>query len=173
MENKQQPILLSFTTAEKVYQAIIESLPHIVWVGDSDGQVTFMNKAWHDLTGYSMEESLGEGWAAAIHPKDAPELLKKWGNAYTHGEPYQGECRFVNKDGTVIYCTFIGLPVRDENGEITNWVGMDLNITKEKILEKELKDKISELEKMNQMMVDREMKMIELKKEIQKLKNDK
>ena len=173
MDDKQDSILLNFTTPENVYQAIIESLPHIVWVADSEGQVTYVNKAWHDLTGYSFEESLSTGWAVAIHPKDAPELLQKWENAYKYGEPYERECRFVSKDGTIIYCTFIGLPVRDENGEITNWVGMDLNITKEKILEKELKDKISELEKMNQMMVDREMKMIELKKEIQKLKNDK
>ena len=92
MENKQQSILLSFTTSEKVYQTIIESLPHI----NSEGQVTFVNKAWQDLTGYSIEESLGAGWAAAIHPKDAPELLQKWENVYENGEAYQGECRFAS-----------------------------------------------------------------------------
>ncbi|MCH8330114.1 MAG: PAS domain S-box protein [Bacteroidetes bacterium] len=96
MDDKQDSILLNFTTPENVYQAIIESLPHIVWVADSEGQVTYVNKAWHDLTGYSFEESLSTGWAVAIHPKDAPELLQKWENVYENGEAYQGECRFAS-----------------------------------------------------------------------------
>ena len=66
-----------------------------------------------------------------------------------------------------------GLPVMDENGKIINWVGIGLNITAEKIAEKKLQNKILELEKINEMMVDREIKMIELKKEIQELKSGK
>jgi PAS domain S-box-containing protein len=55
--------------------------------------------------------------------------------------------------------TFIQATVRD--------------ITKQKEQEKELNEKILELEKFNKMMVDREIKMTELKKEIEELKEKK
>ncbi len=45
------------------------------------------------------------------------------------------------------------------------------DITKRKIAEKKLEEKIKDLERLNEVMIGRELKMIELKKEIQKLKS--
>ena len=159
-----------FTTTEEVYRTLVETFPHVVWVGNSDGNVTFLNQAWYEWTGRAVEESLGSRWAESVHPDDAEALLAKWKKAYSEGAPYEGECRFVATDGSFKNATFIGVPVRDHSGKITNWVGIDIDITKLKQAEEKLQEKIRELETINELMVDRELKMVELKEEIKRLK---
>ncbi|MCH8021328.1 sigma 54-interacting transcriptional regulator, partial [candidate division KSB1 bacterium] len=132
---------------EKLYRTLIESIPHVIWLGSADGQVTFLNKAWQEWTGRDIEESLGSKWAESVHPEDAPGLLAKWERAYKHGEPYNGECRFKAKDGSYKTITFIGTPVRDESGKITSWAGIDIDITERKQAEEALRQANDELER--------------------------
>ena len=117
------------TAKEALYRTLIESVPHLIWLGESDGQVTFLNRAWHELTGRPNEDSWGTGWAESLHPDDLPTVLAKWERAYKHSEPYHGECRFRASDGSYKTMTFIGTPVRDNSGEIINWVGINTDIT--------------------------------------------
>lgn len=113
---------------EALYRTLIEAAPQIIWVADADGQVALLNKAWHEFSGRTDEESLGTRWAEALHPEDLPDVLAKWERAYTRGETYSGECRFQAKDGSYQTFIFIGAPVRDNSGEIINWVGINTNI---------------------------------------------
>ena len=82
--------------------------------------------------------------------------------------------------------TGITVHARDEIGELTtsfNQMTKDLDTSKNELVEygkklektvsertKELKQKVDELERFNKLVVNRELKMIELKEEIQKLK---
>ena len=95
---------------EALYRTLIETIPHLVWFGDANGQVRFLIKAWQEWTGRDREESLGSKWAESLHPEDAPGLLAKWERAYKHGEPYTGECRFKARDGSYKTVTFIDTP---------------------------------------------------------------
>ena len=155
---------------EIVYQAIIEAVPHVIWVAESEGQVIFINRAWKEWTGREVEDSLGTRWTESVHPDDAPELLAKWKRAYSEGAPYEGECRFVTKDGSSKHISFVGIPVRDESGTITNWFGIDFDVSDLKRTEKQLRDKLRQLEIANAAMVDRELRMVELKDEIRRLR---
>ena len=58
---------------------------------------------------------------------------------------------------------------RLSNGDV---VAIFSNVTDRITAEKALKEKLEELEQINKLMVGRELKMIELKKEIKKLKGD-
>ncbi len=155
---------------EQIYKEIIETLPHVVWVGDSEGKVVFINETWEGWTGMTSEEALGHGWVNAVHPEDVAELLSKWENAYKNGAPYYGECRFVHLNGTILYCSFLAKPVFNSEGVITNWIGLDMDISPMKCVENKLKDKVRELERINDLMIDRELKMAALKSEIKILK---
>ena len=61
-------------------------------------------------------------------------------------------------------------PEKLSDGSIT-WYGYNYDITKRKQSEELLKDKVAESENMNKLMVGRELKMIELKKENERLRN--
>ena len=125
---KQKEAERALASQEALYRTLIEAAPQVIWVADADGQVALLNKAWHEFSGRTDEESLGTRWAEALHPEDIPDVLAKWERAYTHGETYSGECRFQAKDGSYQTFIFIGTPVRDDSGAIINWVGINTNI---------------------------------------------
>ena len=125
---KQKEAERALASQEALYRTLIEAAPQVIWVADADGQVALLNKAWHEFSGRTDEESLGTRWAEALHPEDVPDVLAKWERAYTHGETYSGECRFQAKDGSYQTFIFIGTPVRDNSGAIINWVGINTNI---------------------------------------------
>ena len=134
------------TFSLEVYRTLIETIPHVVWVADREGNVTFLSPAWKAWTGREVGDSYGTRWAESIHPDDAPELLAKWKAAYSEGARYEGECRFVGEDGSVKHISFIGSPVRDDEGRITNWVGIDVDITEIKNAEERLQEAHARLE---------------------------
>ena len=125
---KQKEAERALASQEALYRTLIEAAPQVIWVADADGQVALLNKAWHEFSGRSEEESLGTRWAEALHPEDLPDVLAKWERAFNHGETYSGECRFQAKDGSYQTFIFIGTPVRDSSGNIINWVGINTNI---------------------------------------------
>ena len=125
---KQKEAERALASQEALYRTLIEAAPQVIWVADADGQVALLNKAWHEFSGRTDEESLGTRWAEALHPEDLPDVLAKWERAYTHGETYSGECRFQAEDGSYETFIFIGTPVRDDSGKIINWVGINTNI---------------------------------------------
>ncbi|MCH6560067.1 sigma 54-interacting transcriptional regulator, partial [candidate division KSB1 bacterium] len=133
---------------ETLYRTLIDSIPHVIWLASAEGQATFLNKAWQEWTGRDVEESLGSKWAESVHPEDAPGLLAKWERAYKHGESYEGECRFKTKEGSYKAVTFIGTPVRDDSGKISNWVGINIDITERKRAEDALRDSENSLRKL-------------------------
>ena len=82
------------------------------------------------------------------------------------------ELNLKKKDGKIIWATLTARAHRNEKGEI-DWVdGAIEDITVKKELEEKEKKRSAELEKMNKFMSNREMKMVELKREIENLKNN-
>jgi len=135
---------------KNLYSKLVETIPHVIWTGNSKGEVTFLNKAWKDWTGREIKDSLGNKWAESVHPDDVEKLLAKWKRAYKYGESYRGECRFKTKDGLYKYTSFVGVPVRDSSGKINNWIGIDVDITEHKRFEKQIKASLKEKERLLQ-----------------------
>ncbi len=81
------------------------------------------------------------------------------------------ECRFVSNDGTVTYCAYVGVPVKNEKGRVLNWIGIDFDITARKHAEQELHNKIDELTKLNALLEERDKEMKELKKLLENLQH--
>lgn len=61
-------------------------------------------------------------------------------------------------------------PVLDDDGLLINFVGVQQDVTKRETMTNELEQTNTDLKALNKLMVDRELKMIELKEELQKLK---
>ena len=129
-----------------VYWTLIEAMPHVIWVTDPTGKNTFLSPAWKAWTGREVEDSHGTRWAESIHPDDAAHVLAKWEVAHKKGASYEGECRFVATDGAVKHISFMGTPVTDDAGRITNWVGIDVDVTAIKSAEAKLADAHATLE---------------------------
>lgn len=115
-------------TENLAFREVLDALPHLVWVADKEGQVTFLNSTWTVWTGRDIQSSLGEAWSTSLHPEDASQLVAGWEHAHTNGTSYEGETRFVHTDGTVIPCTYLGKPIKGDDGEVLQWVGTNLDL---------------------------------------------
>jgi two-component system, cell cycle sensor histidine kinase and response regulator CckA len=109
--------------SEAEFRLLVETLPQIVWITGPDGRHLDFNQRWLDMTGLSLEESLGEGWANAFHPDDQDRARARWDQAITTGEPYEIEYRLRSADGTFHWMLGRALPLRDESGRILKWFG--------------------------------------------------
>jgi PAS domain S-box-containing protein len=117
---------------EQRSRALTDAMPQLVWATDAAGNHTYYNQRWYDYTGLSEEESMGFGFALALHPDDKARTLERWERAWRDGASYEIEYRFRRRDG--VYRWFIGraMPVRDDSGAIIEWVGTCTEIDEQK-----------------------------------------
>lgn len=129
------------------YQGIVDSLPQMVWVTDERGRHTYFNRQWYSFTGFAEEESLGFGFADALHPDDRERTLKRWRRAWQDGEPYEIEYRFYSRPHRA-YRWFLGraAPVRDDADRIVQWIGTCTDIELQKRAQAQVRRRTDELE---------------------------
>ena len=105
------------------FEALADALPQLVWSTRSDGQSDYFSKQWCQFTGTRASDSYGTGWHNHVHPEDLTAVSKAWRDAITTGHPYSVEFRLRNTIGNYRWMLARGLPVSDEFGPITRWVG--------------------------------------------------
>lgn len=114
---------------EELYRTLTEAIPHVIWLGEADGQVSYQNRAYEALTGRPLSETLGLGWTSDLHPDDYEPFLQAYQVAYAQGRDDRRECRFRAKDGSYRTISYIGTPITDEEGTVTRWVGINTDVT--------------------------------------------
>ncbi|RYF39975.1 MAG: PAS domain S-box protein, partial [Comamonadaceae bacterium] len=131
---------------EARFRALTEQAPVIVWNVDASGRVTYLNRAWLDLVGGSMEDWLGHKWMQRTHPEDVEEMKVHWQRSRETLQPYVGTRRILGKDGAWHTTSYRAAPVIDEHGAIAFWVGIDTDITELKAIEQALRNSNEELQ---------------------------
>jgi PAS domain S-box-containing protein len=122
--------------SEQRYRSLSEAMPQIVWATDANGSHFYYNQRWYEYTGLTEEESLGFGFAHALHPEDRERTLKRWQSAWRDGESYEIEYRFYSRPRQE-YRWFLGraVPVKNASGQIVQWVGTCTDIEEQKLVE--------------------------------------
>ncbi|MFE8598456.1 sensor histidine kinase [Archangium violaceum] len=112
--------------AEQVrqFQLLADTLPHLAWMSRPDGTCEYVNRPWCVYTGLSMEESLGGGWARAIHPEDLPRILAHWQRTRDTLNGHEAELRLRRaSDGTWRWFIARAQPARAADGTLLRWIG--------------------------------------------------
>lgn len=118
--------------AERRYETIAEAIPSFVWLDAPDGSAIYANKRWLEYTGLTEEQNRGYGWQVVVHPEDAARLDAERERTLTTGQPFEDECRYRGKDGKYRWFLFRSIPLRDESGTITSWLGTATDIDRQK-----------------------------------------
>jgi PAS domain S-box-containing protein len=150
---------------------IMDTIPDIIYLLDLNGNLIKWNRKGEIVTGYSSEEIKGKYVLDFFHDKDKPVVIKAIQEAFEKG--YRDiEAGLLLKDGTVVPYHWTGVPLKDEQGKVIALIGVGRDITEREKMEEELKKRVKELEEFYDMAVGREIRMIELKKEIESLKEE-
>lgn len=126
---EQVKISEALVKQETLYRTLIESIPHIIWLENAAGEAVFINKTWSQTTGLSEAESLGYGWNKALHPDDKANAAAIAQKARKAGKSFSGEARYRTKEGDYRHYRYLGIPVKNDAGEIINWVSINTDVT--------------------------------------------
>ncbi|MHC4701772.1 MAG: PAS domain-containing protein [Planctomycetota bacterium] len=118
--------------SEERFRSLSESSPVGIFHTDEQGAVLYTNPQWQRITGLSLEESLGFGWARAIHPDDKDRILGLWDECLREEKGYSGEFRFLASSGQVKWVYTSTSPIRSARGDVVGHVGMNQDITEQK-----------------------------------------
>ena len=53
--------------AQAQVRAIVESVPHLMWTGNADGDIEYLNPQWLSYTGVDEAQQLRLGWLQQVH----------------------------------------------------------------------------------------------------------
>ncbi len=122
----------------KLQRAVEYSHSTIVITG-LDGTIEFANPAFTRITGYSLEEVLGQNPRLLKSGQTPPEVYQDLWQTLLRGEVWQGELLNRKKDGSLYWEKAVISPVPDASGKTTHYVAVKDDITLRRQAEETLK----------------------------------
>lgn len=134
---------------ERRSRAVLDAIPHVLWVSDSQGRVTYVNAQHRERLGHQLGQQPGHqpghaqgsaspadqaGVRGRVHPEDRPVYLQMWEDAYASGERAQSEVRLaVGEGGAYRWFVLRVAPISvepggDGPGRVTEWVASATDI---------------------------------------------
>jgi len=154
---------------EDHFRSIVDSGVALIWTAGLDKQCDYFNRPWLEFTGKTLESQKGYGWTEGVHPDDLERCVEIYEKAFEAREKFNMEYRLKGASGEYSWIQDIGTPRYDTKGFFMGYVGHCTDVDSRKKAEQALKEKMSDLERFSRITVDRELHMIELKKEVNRL----
>jgi PAS domain S-box-containing protein len=139
----------SVREANRVYQAVGEFIPFGVWICDVAGRNTYASDSFLQLLGITQAQCSEFGWSEVLHPDDREVTTAAWKECVRTGGAWDREHRFRGVDGDYHPVLARGVPVRDDDGKLLCWAGINLDIRRMKETEAALQSQASELARSN------------------------
>jgi len=124
---------------ESTFRQIVESIPVPVAVTTPTGEVENLNQATLKYFGRTLEELKGWKSSDVVHPDDLERTISAQLEAHMAGCSYNVESRHRGADGVYRWFNVLGLPLRDEQGNILRWFHLQVDIDDRKRAEEKLK----------------------------------
>ncbi len=116
----------------------VEQSPTAVVISDLEGVIEYVNPKFTEITGYSRSEVLGKDPRLLQSGLVTQDLYDQLWAHLSIGEEWQGEFINEHKNGHQFWERARISPLRDEQGQITHYIGIKEDITTQKNYEKEL-----------------------------------
>ncbi|MBN2434176.1 MAG: PAS domain S-box protein [Spirochaetes bacterium] len=128
---------------------VVEQSPSAVVVTGVTGEIEYVNPKCCQITGYNVDELVGQNPRILKSGDKSVEFYRELWNTISSGGEWKGEFKNRAKDGRIFYEMASISPLRDEGGEIVNYIGVKEDITERKLAEIELTKREKELRKRN------------------------
>jgi PAS domain S-box-containing protein len=159
--------------------SLIKYAPDPVFVSDLEGKILQANDAVYELLGFRPDEVLEQSLSRFISADETREFLAALREVIERGVTRNARLNPRSASGEIIPTTLNASALRETDGRVIGAIGILRDMRAyEKVLsdlqesKAELQEKILDLEKFEEVVVGRELKMIALEKEVENLKRE-
>jgi len=159
--------------------SLIKNAPDPVFVSDLEGKILQANDAVYELLGFRPDEVLEQSLSRFISPEETREFLAALREVIERGVTRNARLNPRSASGEVIPTTLNASALRDTDGKAIGAIGIlrDMRAYEQVVRDlqesqSELQEKILDLEKFEEVVVGRELKMIALEKEVENLRRE-
>ena len=131
----------TFSPVEANLQVTLNALPAQAWYARVSGALAFVNVATADYLGLPSDHPLRFAedcevrWDAPLiflHPEDQPISSRNWAEQIQTGRPRDNQFRILGADGKYRWFLSRAEPLRDSDGQVRYWVGVNIDIDDKK-----------------------------------------
>ena len=135
----------------KIISKAVEQSPVTVVITDHEARIEYVNPKFTELTGYTLDEVLGENPRVFKSGSMSPDFYENLWKTIASGKDWSGEFLNKKKNGELYWEEANILPVKNSDGAITNYVAIKTDVTEKKKMWGELvtsKEKAEEGERL-------------------------
>ncbi|RIX44144.1 MAG: EAL domain-containing protein [Rhodocyclales bacterium GT-UBC] len=113
----------------KLAAAVLTTTAEGVLITDAGGTIVSVNRAFTEITGFSAEEAIGNNPRMLRSERQSPEFYQTIWKSLCEADVWQGEIWNRRKNGEVFPEWLAISTIRDNNGQITHYVGVFSDIS--------------------------------------------
>ena len=102
---------------------------------DLNGVITYVSKAFLDVSGYKWDDLVGQSHRVIKHPDESEDVYKDMWNSLTNNKTWRGEIKNRKRDGSLYWVKATISPIFDEKGEKVGYTAIRQDITDKKVIE--------------------------------------
>ena len=126
--------------SEEKYRLIVENSNDIVFTLNAQGEFTYLSPSMKNVLGYNPDDMLGLPFRSLVHPDDVHVIDEAQQSHRAEGRQTTAEeYRFRNASGEWRWLHSTGVPMREQNKSMVNFIGIARDVTMQKKIEADLK----------------------------------
>ncbi len=129
------------------FRAAVDAIHGVLWTNTADGRMMGEQRAWAALTGQTRDEYQEFGWTGALHPDDRAGTVESWLRAVETQSTFEWEHRVRCADGEYRIFAIRAVPTLNDQGQISEWVGVHTDITEQRLNEAQLQAQAEDLQR--------------------------
>jgi len=123
----------TLTIREARYRNLVDNLKEVVFQTDAEGHWTFLSQAWREVTGFSVEESLGNIFLESVYPDDRERNLELFKPLIERKkDSCRHEIRYCHQDGSFRWVEVFARLTLDKNDKVLGTNGTLSDVTERK-----------------------------------------
>jgi PAS domain S-box-containing protein len=112
-----------------LFITIADSANAGIYLTDTEGNFTYANHCWIEMTGLSGQNIHGNNWIAALHPEDRTTVILEWNTMLKTGKKVEHIFRIQTPDGRTTKVAARTAPQYDEYGKIVRFIGIAIPLS--------------------------------------------
>jgi two-component system cell cycle sensor histidine kinase/response regulator CckA len=118
--------------------AAVEQTADSIIITDAAGTIQYVNPAFERVSGFTKEEAIGRNPRILKSGKTSESVYHEMWATLARGEVWAGHLVNKHKDGSFYQERVTISPVRDDSGEVVNYIAVKQDLTQQKQLEEQL-----------------------------------